>query len=63
MTKEEIKNRIDFNNSLIENMVSPNVFTLNNSVLELLKENEKLQEQCLHEFENGFCKYCYRSEK
>lgn len=63
MTKEEIKNRIDFNNNLIENMVSPNIFTLNNSVLELLRENEKLQDQCPHEFEDGFCKYCYRSEK
>lgn len=62
MTNKEIKEKIDLNNQLIEGMLSPNKFTLNNTVAALLKENEALQKQCAHEFEGGYCKYCYKSE-
>lgn len=58
----ELKNKIDENNKQIENYLTPNVFTLNNLVAELLKENESLQKQCTHEFENGYCKYCYKMQ-
>lgn len=37
-----IKEKIDKNNELIEKIMSPNVFTLNNTVAKLLKENEEL---------------------
>lgn len=59
----EIKKKIDFNNKLIEESLTPNLWTLNNTVSELLKENAKLQEQCEHEFKDGFCIYCYKSEE
>lgn len=62
MTGFDIKQKIDENNRLIEQMLSPNIFTLNNTVAKLLRENDSLQELCKHEFENGYCKYCYRGE-
>ena len=37
-----IKEKIDKNNELIEKIMSPNIFTLNNTVAKLLKENEEL---------------------
>lgn len=63
MTNEEIKIKIDKNNQQIENLMNPNIFTLNNAVAALLKENDALQAQCQHEFEDGYCKYCYKEEK
>ena len=62
MNELEIKKRIDQNNDLIEKMISPNIFTLNNTVAQLLKENEILQSQCEHEFEDGYCIFCYKEE-
>lgn len=62
MTNTEIKQKIDENNKQIEYLMTPNIFTLNNAVSELLQENEELRSHCNHEYENGFCKYCYRSE-
>ena len=58
----DIKEKIDFNNELIEKLINPNKFTLNNDIAKLLKENEMLQAQCIHEFEGGYCKYCYKRE-
>ena len=45
MTNLEIKEKIDQNNKIIETLFSPNIFTLNNAVSELLKENDELQKQ------------------
>lgn len=59
----EIKQRIDSNNKLIEDLFTPNFFTLNNTVAKLLKENEMLQAQCQHSFSNGYCDYCYKQEE
>ena len=36
----KIKEQIDLNNNLIEQALSPNLWTLNNTVANLLKENE-----------------------
>lgn len=58
----DIKQRIDFNNKIIEDMLKPNQFTLNNTVAELLLENDKLQKSCPHEFQDGYCIYCYKEE-
>lgn len=58
----DIKKKIDKNNTLIESLVTPNVFTLNNTVAELLKENEILRKNCPHEYEDGYCIYCYKEE-
>ena len=63
MTNLEIKQKIDENNSIIEQLVTPNKFTLNNTVAKLLEENKKLQAQCQHNFIKGYCEYCYTEEK
>lgn len=63
MERMLIKKKIDKNNEMIERLMSPNIFTLNNTVAELLKENAELQEQCDHEFEDGYCHYCYKEEE
>jgi hypothetical protein len=59
----EIKEQIDHNNRIIEAVLSPNKFTLNNIIATLLQENSKLQQQCEHDFEEGFCVYCYKSKE
>lgn len=58
-----IKEKIDRNNALIEKIMTPNVFTLNNTIADLLQENAELQKQCTHEFEDGYCVYCYKEEE
>jgi hypothetical protein len=58
-----IKEQIDRNNKLIEQFLTPNQFVLNNTISQLLGENAKLQKQCLHEFNEGYCIYCYKSEE
>ena len=66
MSKEGtyIKQRIDANNEKKKKNLSVNIFTLNNTVSELLNDNRKLQEECPHEFdEDGFCIYCYKMKE
>ena len=63
MTNLEIKERIDFLNKQIEKFLSPNKFTLNNVILELQKEIWELQEECNHEYKEGYCEYCYKAEE
>lgn len=59
---KNIKMQIDYNNQMIENLLSPNKFTLNNTVAQLLRENEELQKQCEHNYQDGYCIYCYKEE-
>lgn len=63
MTNLEIKEKIDQNNKIIETILSPTEFTLNNTVRQLLEENGELQKQCTHSFVDGYCEYCYMEEK
>ena len=58
----DIKRRIDLNNQLIEQALKPNQFTLNNTVMGLMLEIDALQAECPHEFNEGYCIYCYKSE-
>ena len=59
MTKLEIRKKIDANNKMIEEAMTPNMFTLNNIVSTLLEDNRKLQYMCQHEVdENGYCVWC-----
>lgn len=63
MTDVERKERIDFLNQQIEKCLSPNIFTLNNTVLELQKEIWDLQQECNHKYNEGYCEYCYKAEE
>lgn len=60
MTNLEIHQRIDNNNKIIQSLFTPNSFVLNNTIKDLIKENEDLQKQCTHEYVNGYCVYCYK---
>ena len=62
MTQLEINKEINENNRLIESLMQPNIFTLNNSVATLLKRNQELQRLCEHHYVDGFCEYCYKAE-
>lgn len=62
-TGPEIKKLIDENNKLIEQSLTPNIWTLNNTVAEILEANKKLQEECPHKYEDGACIYCYKLEE
>lgn len=63
LSNMDIKEKIDGNNRIIESLFNPNVYTLNNTVAELLEENKKLQAQCQHEFKESYCVFCYCEEK
>lgn len=63
MNGPEIRNRIDYNNKVIGELMTPNFFTLNNAIADLLTENRQLQEECEHEFLNGICIYCDKDEE
>lgn len=63
MNNIEIKEAIDRNNQIIQSIFSPSGFTLNNTISQLLDENRALQAKCKHEFENGYCIYCYKEEE
>ena len=58
----DIKEQIDLNNRIIEKILKPNQFTLNNSVAQLLLEIDALQKRCPHEYNEGYCIYCYKEE-
>lgn len=62
MTNQEIHDKIDANNAMIETLMTPSKFVLNNAVAELIKENTELQKQCIHEFKDGYCIHCYTKE-
>lgn len=64
MSKKElyIKQNIDKNNQIIASILNPGQFVLNNTIAELLNENKQLQEQCDHEFVDGYCIYCYMED-
>ena len=60
LTNEEIKKKIDYNNNLIEGLMDPCTFTLNETICKLMKENDALRAQCANEYnEEGICIYCY----
>lgn len=62
MSNQEIHEKIEANNDIIQYIMTPNVYTLNNTVAALIKENRELQKQCTHEFIDGYCRFCYLEE-
>lgn len=63
MTQQDIKNKINENNSKIKQLFFSDTFVLNSEMSELLKENEELQKICNHVFSDGFCIYCMKEEE
>lgn len=63
MNGVNIRKQIDHNNTLIQEVLTPNFFTLNNTVANLLEENRALQARCEHQYEEGYCIYCDKSEE
>ena len=61
--QDYIKEKIDENNKIIESLMTPNQFTLNNTIAKLLKENSDLQKNRNHQSDNGYCIYCYKEKE
>lgn len=62
MTQEAIRKNVDQLNKIIEDNMKPGVFILNEIVSEAQRKIKILQSSCKHEFENGICIYCDKSE-
>ena len=56
MSGNEIREKIDSNNSIICSKLDS--FILTDEIKNLLAENDLLRRECPHEFENGVCVYC-----
>lgn len=55
---EEIKKLIQEKNDEIHSLLNPNIFTLNNQVRDLMEEIADLQNNCPHNFIDGYCEFC-----
>ena len=62
MTKEQIKEKVLYNNKKIEELLDPSVFILQPEVQVLMEDNAYLQSICQHEFVNGVCTICGKTE-
>ena len=62
MTNEEIRSKILFNNEQINKLLDPSVFILQPEVQKLMEENVYLQTLCKHEYVNGVCTICGKTE-
>ncbi len=62
MTKDEIKNKVLFNEAKIKELLDPSVFILQPEVQVLMEDNEYLRSICKHEFVNGVCIICGKTE-
>ena len=62
LNQVEINKLIDEYNKLIETYLQPNQFILNNQILEISQKIKDLQEMCTHQFEDGYCIFCYKEE-
>lgn len=62
MTKEEIREKVLYNNNKIKELLDPSVFILQPEVQVLMEDNEYLKTICPHEFVNGVCAICGKVE-
>ncbi len=62
MTKEEIKEKVNFNNKKIQELLDPTTFILQPEVQKYIEDNEYLKTICPHEFVNGKCIICEKAE-
>ena len=56
MSGTDIRKKIDENNERIQFLL--NKFVLTDELNELMEDNEKMREECQHEFVDGVCIYC-----
>jgi len=56
MNGKEIRSRINLNNEKIR--IALDRFALTDEINNLMKENDKLRQQCQHNFVDGVCEYC-----
>ena len=62
MTRDEIHNKILFNEMKIKELLDPSVFILQPEVQVLMEDNAYLQSICEHEFVDGVCIICGKTE-
>lgn len=62
MKLEEIREKINFNNQMIEKLIDPTIFILQPEIEAYLKENDELRAICTHQFVDGICVYCGKEE-
>lgn len=62
MTKDEIRNKVLYNEAKIKELLDPSVFILQPEVQILMEDNEYLRSICKHEFMNGVCIICGKTE-
>ena len=56
MSGTDIRKKINENNERIQFLL--NKFVLTDELNELMEDNEKMREECQHEFVDGVCIYC-----
>ena len=62
MTRDEIRNKVLFNEAKIKELLDPSVFILQPEVQVLMEDNEYLRSICEHDFVNGVCTICGKVE-
>ena len=62
MNKQQIHEKVLYNNKKIQELLDPSVFILQLEVQTLMEDNEYLKSICPHEFVNGVCTICGKVE-
>jgi hypothetical protein len=62
MTRDEIRNKVLFNEAKIKELLDPSVFILQPEVQVLMEDNEYLRSICEHDFVNGVCTICGKTK-
>lgn len=62
MNKQQIHEKVLYNNKKIQELLDPSVFILQPEVQTLMEDNEYLKSICPHEFVDGVCIICGKVE-
>jgi hypothetical protein len=62
MTRDEIYNKVLFNQARINMLLDPSIFILQPEIQKLEEEIAELQSMCEHEFKDGVCVICGKVE-
>ena len=63
MIQQDIRMAIDDYYEKIDSASKNGLFILNDKIIAYNEEIDKLREVCLHEFEEGICKWCDMPEE